>query len=210
MLLVHGWSGLAADMTALAAELVRAGFRAVAFDMPAHGHSPGRRTSLAEWMRVLPALGEQLGGVHAVVGHSFGATAATLSLEAGLRANGAVLIAPARGPGHFLERMRRFIGLPDARTAGMERRLVAHVGRELAFYDTSRAAATLSVPALILHDPADDEVPWSHGEALARAWRGSRLASAEGDGHYRILKSARTLEQTIAFVGGLPRVAASG
>ena len=203
VLLVHGWSGRAADLSAMAAALVQSGFRAVAVDLPAHGRSPGRRTSLAEWTRLLPPLAEQLGGVHAVIGHSLGGAATTLALEAGLRAHGAVLIAPARGPVEFVDRVRRFLGLPLARRAGMERALVAHVGRELAYFDTARAAASLTQPALVLHDPADPEVPWSHGEALARAWVGSQLVPADGDGHYRILSSPAVVARAVAFVAGL-------
>jgi pimeloyl-ACP methyl ester carboxylesterase len=203
VLLVHGWSGRAADLSAMAEALVLAGFRAVAVDLPAHGRSPGRRTSLAEWTRLLPALADQLGGVHAVIGHSLGGAAATLALEAGLRARGAVLLAPARGPVEFVDRVGRFLGLPPARRAGMERALVAQVGRELAFFDTARAAASLTQPALVLHDPADPEVPWSHGEALARAWVGSELVPAAGDGHYRILTSPAVLARAVAFVAGL-------
>jgi pimeloyl-ACP methyl ester carboxylesterase len=209
VLLVHGWSGRAADLDAMASALVQGGFRAVAVDLPAHGRSPGRRTSLAEWRLLLPDLAEQLGGVHAVIAHSLGAAAATLALEAGLRARGAVLIAPPRGPTEFVDRVRRFLGLPVARRAGMERALVAHVGRELAFFDTARAAASLTQPALVLHDPADPEVPWSHGEALARAWAGSELVPVAGDGHYRILTSPAVVARAVDFVARL-RVDADG
>ena len=210
VLLVHGWSGRAADLSAMAAALAQSGFRAVAVDLPAHGRSPGRRTSLAEWTLLLPALAEQLGGVHAVIGHSLGGAAATLALEAGLRARGAVLIAPARGPVEFVDRVRRFLGLPVARRAGMERALVAHVGRELAYFDTARAAASLTQPALVLHDPADTEVPWSHGEALARAWVGSELVPVAGGGHYRILTSPAVVARAVAFIAGLQRPVAAG
>ncbi|MBV9880740.1 MAG: alpha/beta fold hydrolase [Gemmatirosa sp.] len=208
VLLVHGWSGRAADLAPVAAGLVAAGFRAVAVDMPAHGRSPGRQTSLAEWVVVLPALVAQLGddgaaGIHAVVAHSFGAAGVTLALEAGLPARGAVLLAPAQGPAQFLERIRRFIGLPAARHAGMERTLVAAVGRELAYFDAARAAAGLRLPALILHDPADPEVAWRQAESIARAWRGSRLVAVEGDGHYGILRAPHVVRDVVRFVAAL-------
>jgi pimeloyl-ACP methyl ester carboxylesterase len=205
VLLVHGWNGRAADMAPIAEGLVRAGFRVVAVDLPAHGRSPGRRTSLADWMRVLPAIATQLGGVHAIVGHSLGGAAVALAVEAGLPTRGAVLLAPARGPMGFVTRMRRSLGLPDARAAGIERRLAAYVGRELAFFDAARAAAATphAPPALVLHDPADDEVPWAHGEAIAHAWPGSTLVPAIGDGHFRILGSPEVVARTVAFVEGL-------
>ncbi len=214
VLLVHGWSGRAADMAPMAGRLAHAGFRAVAIDMPAHGRSPGRRTSLAEWMRVLPEVARQITPdttepLHALVAHSFGAPAVALALEAGLSVRGAVLLAPARGPALFLNRMRRFIGLPDARATGLERQLVERVGRELAFFDAARAAAVVNVPALILHDPADAEVDWTHAEAIARAWQGSRLVAAVGDGHYDILRSTQAADALVEFVTALPRADSS-
>ena len=146
VMLVHGWSSSAADMSALAAAFVGAGYRAVAFDMPAHGSSSGRRSSLADWMEALPLMAEKCGGVHAVVGHSLGAAAVVLALEAGLEADGAVLFAPPLEPSTFIERIQRFIGLPAVLLPGVKRRLAEHVGRDMTFFDSARAAATLSLP----------------------------------------------------------------
>src|SRR3972149_4707596 len=42
VLMVHGWNGRGAQLGAFAPELVRAGYRVVTFDTPAHGRSPGR------------------------------------------------------------------------------------------------------------------------------------------------------------------------
>jgi hypothetical protein len=110
-----------------------------------------------------------------------------------------VLLAPARSPAPFIERVRRFIGLPAERAAGMERHIVQQVGRELAFFDADRAAAALQLPGLILHDPDDPEIPWADAELIACTWRGSRLVAAEGEGHYRILRSPRIIERVMEF-----------
>ncbi|GLC25669.1 alpha/beta fold hydrolase [Roseisolibacter agri] len=200
VLLVHGWNGRAADMVALAEGLVHAGYRAVAIDLPAHGRSPGRRTSIAEWRRILPALAAQLGGIHAVVGHSLGGAAVTLALEAGLQAHAAVLLAPARAPRPYVARVGRFLGLPSARAAGMERRLESLVGGALAHFDAARAAATLTVPALVLHDPADDEVPWADGAAIADAWPLGAVEPVVGEGHFRILAAPEVVERVVEFI----------
>ncbi|MDF1503966.1 alpha/beta fold hydrolase [Roseisolibacter sp. H3M3-2] len=202
VLLVHGWNGRAADMAPLAGALVRAGFRAVAVDLPAHGRSPGRRTSVAEWAAALPALGEQLGPLRAIVGHSLGGAAITLALEAGLRARGAALVAPARRPHEYVARLGTYLGLPH-RLDGIVRRIETRVGRDLDWFDTTRAAAGLALPALVLHDPHDDDVPWSHGAALAESWPGARLVPTPGEGHYDILGADVTLERVTEFVRGL-------
>ncbi len=203
VLLVHGWSGQAMDMAPLAELLVDAGYRAVAFDMPAHGATPGKRSSLGEWVNALPGLAQECGELHAIVGHSLGAGSVVLALEAGLQAKGAILFAPPLGPGYFIFRLQQFIGLPEERAAGMEQQLVDKVGREMAYFDSARAVSSLAMPALIFHDPADREVPWEHAEAINRNWRGSHLIEATGLGHVRILRSPELLRKAVDFVKGL-------
>ena len=200
-LLVHGWSGAAADMVAIADALAGAGFRVTVVDMPAHGRSPGHRTSLVEWIAALGAVGEELGPFHTVVGHSLGAAAVTLALAEAFPADRAVLVAPPSNPMLYLDRIRRFLGLPAHRAEGMIRAVVRHVGREPAELDAARAARSLRLPALILHDPADAEVPWEQGRAIADAWRGSALVARPGAGHTRILRDPDALDEIVEFVG---------
>lgn len=199
-LLLHGWEGWADHMTPAAARLASDGFRTVLVDMPAHGRSSGRTTSLVEWLAVLRALPAAIGTPDTVVGHSFGATALTMALADGFPAQRAVLLAPPLGPMHFVERASRFIGLPGHRVPGMVRHLEQLVGRDIAEFDTRRAAAAVSIPGLILHDPHDPDVPWSHATALARAWSGSRLVACEGVGHYKILSDSSALDAITSFV----------
>jgi pimeloyl-ACP methyl ester carboxylesterase len=135
-----------------------------------------------------------------VIGHSFGASAVTFAIAEGLPARRAVLLAPPLGPLHFVDRARRFIGLPEPRVPGMVRRLEELVGRNIAEFDTSLAARKVTIPGLILHDPEDSEVPWSHATGLASAWSGSRLVPCKGVGHYRILSDATALHRVAEFV----------
>ena len=45
-------------------------------------------------------------------------------------------------------------------------------------------------------------MPWTHGEAVARAWPGARLASVRDLGHRRLLRDARVLSQVADFIAG--------
>ncbi len=149
------------------------------------------------------SLAEECGELHAIIGLSLGGGSVVLALEAGLQAKGAILFAPPLGPGYFIYRLQKFIGLPEERAAGMEQQLANEVGREMGYFDSARAVSSLTIPALIFHDPADREVPWEHAEAINRKWRGSRLIAASGLGHIRILRSPVLLKQAVDFVGGL-------
>lgn len=205
VLLAHGWGGTAADLAPLAESLQARGFRAVLVDFPAHGRSPGKRTNLVEWLRVLRAVASAVGPLHAMVGHSFGGAAVALALaEHGTAVRGAVLLAPAIGPTLFVDRFSGMIGLTPARAAGMMRHIARTVGREPVTLDARRAAAALRVPALIVHDPEDREVPWAHGAEIANAWLGSRLLQADGLGHNRLLRDPEILATTTDFIAALP------
>jgi len=210
VLLVHGWAGDAADMAPIAAALVRAGHETVLVDMPAHGASSGQRTSLVEWMWALRALAEEHGPFDAVVAHSFGGAAVTLAMgELGFDVRSAVLVAPAGSPWDFVRWFADNIGLPRSRVDGMLHRLSARVGRTAQSLDPREVARRLDVPALILHDPADAEVPWNHGEAIADAWPDARLVPRPETGHRRILRDAVTIESITSFIGALSRSTAA-
>ncbi len=58
----------------------------------------------------------------------------------------------------------------------------------------------LDVPCLILHDPADREVPWAHGSAIARAWPGATLEPLDGLGHRRLLRDPDVIQRVVEFV----------
>lgn len=206
VLLAHGWGGTAADMAPLAERLEAAGYRAVLFDFPAHGRSAGRRTNMVEWLRVMRALAAAVGPVHAVAGHSFGGATVALALaEQGMPVRGAVLLAPVIGPAQFVDRFTGMIGLSPARAEGMMRRVAEMVGREPRSLDARWAVKHLRVPALVVHDPADREVPWAHAQAIADAWPGSRLLAADGLGHNRLLRDPGVLAAATDFIHALPR-----
>jgi pimeloyl-ACP methyl ester carboxylesterase len=204
-MLVHGWGGTATDMVPLAGAFARAGYRAVVFDMPGHGRSPGRESSLVEFLRAMRAVATALGEPDVVVGHSFGGAAAVFGVtELGLPVRGAVLISPAPGPAYYVDRFARTVGLPPDRAGGMVRRVVEKVGRSVESLDAVAAARAATVPALILHDPDDREVPWKYAAALADAWPGSRLVPAPSLGHKRILRAPETVAAAVDFARSLP------
>jgi len=55
-------------------------------------------------------------------------------------------------------------------------------------------------PLLVLHDLEDPEVPFRHGEAIARAWPGARLEPLAGMGHRRMLRDAGVIKTVTAFI----------
>jgi pimeloyl-ACP methyl ester carboxylesterase len=198
--LVHGWAGGAGDFAALVPVLTHAGFRAIAFDGPAHGASPGRLSSAPQIGRALAAVVDAYGPAHAVVGHSLGSLATTHALLCGLSAGRAVYLGATAGPRRWARRFARTFGL-DARTvhrvrARSEKRLRVSWSE----LEVARRVTDMDVPLLLVHDREDREVPWSESARLAAAWPGAAFVTTTGLGHRRILKDPSVLARVAAFL----------
>ena len=197
VLLAHGWEGTARDMVPIATALARRGRSVTVFDMPAHGRSEGRTTTLPEMADAVSAVARATGAPDAVVGHSLGAAAAVLALRDGLGASAVALLAPVAEPWLFLRRLADLLAFSDARYQGLVARIEERAGSAIHAIDGATAARALTARALILHDPADRQVPFSHGEALANAWRGATLHRIQGMGHRRPLVDPRSIELVV-------------
>ena len=205
VLLVHGWEHRASFWRAWVGPLRAAGYRVVALDGPAHGASAGRRTTLTDFGGAVQAVVDTLGAVRAIVAHSFGAASVAglpVRLPAGAVLPRLVLISAPVGPRVVAERFAAFLRLPP----DLVRRFADHIVRS-----TGRAADSFAVAAagpgtraaqvLVLHDEADEIIPFAEGQQIAAAWPGARLHATRGLGHNRILRDAGAIESAVAFIG---------
>jgi pimeloyl-ACP methyl ester carboxylesterase len=202
VLLAHGWEGTARDMVPVASALADRGYSVTVFDMPAHGRSDGRTTTLPEMARAVAAVAHATGAPTAVVGHSLGAAAAVLALRDGLGASTAALLAPVAEPWLFVRHLADLLAFSEERYGGLVERISERAGIALDTLDGVAAARTLDARAVIVHDPADRQVPFAHGESLARAWRGATLCAVDGVGHRRVLRDGRAVAVVARYVVG--------
>jgi pimeloyl-ACP methyl ester carboxylesterase len=200
VVLTHGWSGHAGQLSGFVAPLVRAGYHVVAFDHPAHGQSEGRQANYLTVAHALTAVVRRVGPVEAIIAHSLGSTATILALARGLPVDRVVLVAPPAAPADYARSFARAIGLPEARGEGMLERIRVLIGGSLDNLDARRLVTTLRARALVIHDREDRDVPFPHGEAIAAAWPGARLHAVNGLGHYRVLRDPAVIEAAVAFV----------
>jgi len=179
-----------------------AGYAVVAFDQPGHGRSDAGRCTMACFARTLRGVANRLGPFEAMVGHSMGGAAAMLALADGAQAKRAVLIAPAADPDAATSRFARKVGLVGGIVPRIQRHLEVQTGVTVHDLTAHVRAPSLAVPALIIHDLADAEVPWEEGESYARHWPGARLLSTSGLGHSRIVNDAATIDAGLRFLRG--------
>jgi pimeloyl-ACP methyl ester carboxylesterase len=199
-LLVHGWGGHAGQMTELVAPLVRAGFEAVAIDLPGHGASAGARSSIVHFARAIKAAARHLGGVDVLIAHSFGAAGATLALSRGLPARRAVFLAPPARFEGIWARFREGFGISLPVWQRLVRRSELWLGVPFNGIAPVELAPRLSQPLLVLHDRGDRELPYAEGAELAAAWPGAELRPLQGLGHLRLLKDPACIHEAVCFV----------
>lgn len=205
VVLLHGWSGRAADMRHLAGDLVGAGLRVVAPDLPAHGLTTGDRTDLFTLAQAVGSVLEHERPT-VVVAHSMGFPALMLALEAGAPAPARVVaIAPGRKMLHALDAFahRAHLGqrLVSELRRGIEARFGAGVWQTL---DVDRVLPELEPVGLVVHDEGDDEVSVSDARRIAAAWPRAELVETTGLGHRRILRDTRVRRRVVDWIGSVP------
>ncbi len=202
VLLAHGWGGHAAQMRGFVPQLLRAGFRVVAYDQPAHGLSEGKLTGLPDFAGALAAVATHHGGVRHVITHSLAGPAVSIALSRGLALQSTVLVSPPSDLVGYSRRFARWYWMPEALRRAMQAAIEERFGLRWFELEVPRLAPRLKTPALVIHDCDDGIVPWQQGAALAKAWPGARLLSTNGLGHGRIVEGERVRRAAADFIAG--------
>ncbi|WP_395245049.1 alpha/beta fold hydrolase [Agromyces sp. MMS24-K17] len=205
VLLVHGWRGRGSQFATIVRELRSEGYRLVAFDAPASGDSPGRRTDIRDWLAAIEALQQRHGRFRSIIGHSFGSLAALTAVREGVATDGVVSIA---GMGHARYLVDGFGALSGLRPETTEALAEWFAGRIMpghpdpwGRFDAIADPLPAGVPLLAVHDRDDREVPVGESVRLHAAHGArSRLVLTSGAGHNAVLGADPTLDAVNAFV----------
>ena len=200
MLLVHGWEGRGTQLGRFVDPLVAAGFQVVALDSPAHGESSGSRSDLIETTEAVRKVGRELGPLAGVIAHSFGGAVATLALERGLDAASVVLISAPSSVEDVIARFGALAGMRGAAMRAFREGIEQQTGVKIKEVEIFERVAGLRVPALIVHDRDDREVPFQDAERLAARWPGAAIMPTTGLGHRRILKDEAVIRRAVDFI----------
>ena len=124
-----------------------------------------------------------------------------MALHNGLQVDSVVLLSPSSHLGHALTRFQELLGLPPRAAAGLKRKIERRFG-ETIWEDTagSELVRGVDVPALIVHDREDPQVPLEDSETLVSTWSGATLVTTESLGHGRILRDENVIQQTVSFI----------
>lgn len=202
VLLVHGWGERAASLGALIRPLAGAGYRVVGIDMPGHGDSVTvSEPNLYVAANTIRDVADQLGGVTAVIGHSVGGHSTLMALKDGLQVDSVVLLSPSTHLGHALTKFEELLSLPPRATAGLKRTIGRRFG--ITVWENTQGShliQNVDIPALIVHDRGDPQVPLEDSEVLVSSWPSAQLLTTDSLGHGRILRDEHVIEQAVSFI----------
>ena len=201
VLFVHGWSGRGSQVAAFARPLVAAGYRVMAVDAPGHGDTPGDRTNILECTAVLHAFARNYGDVYAAITHSFGGMVLAYAMSNGMHIDRVVCISAPAHVDYLLDGFAQTLAIPDKVIEDVQRRMDERFDE--GFWETISTVVNvrdLDVPALLIHDRDDHNVPWQQGKIIANAWPGARFMQTAGLGHGRILRDAGVVKAAVDFI----------
>jgi len=200
ILLVHGWGGQAAQLSAVVAPLLAAGYSVVGFDGPGHGRSGRMKSSVVQLARAIRAVSDEVGGVTGVVAHSLGAAATALAMRDGLDPRRVVFLAPVADPISWIPAAAASFGLGPRVMARVQARTEKRLRFQWDGIRVPELAAHFDAALLVIHDRDDPDVPVRNGVEITEGWAGSQLTVTTGLGHNRLLRHPDVVSRTVAFL----------
>ena len=210
ILLVHGWSGRGTQMGALAKSLVESGYRVLSFDAPAHGSSSGKQTNIYEISDTILGLDKIYGPFESVITHSFGGPCFAIATKKGLKTSRVVNISPPSTTAGLVKKFTLALSIPEKAENALMRCIESKFGKDV-WHDTSMEnnVRNLNLPAMVIHDADDMDVPLHEGETIAKAWNNVSFIQTNKLGHRRILRDPETIKNAVEFIKAGTKISAN-
>lgn len=200
ILLVHGWEGRGSQLWSFVQPLVESGFKVSAWDGPAHGDSAGSQTNLGEFSRFLVQCQKEIGEVHTVIAHSFGAAASVMASHFGMKTHKIILISSPCSAQDMFDRFSQTLSFTSKISTSFQK-----IIEEKANLSAAEAQVHIIGPknlsnALIIHDINDKEIPYTDAVKISTHWRDAKLITTQNFGHRRILTAPLVIEEVLNFI----------
>ncbi len=202
VLLVHGWAGRATQFRKIIHALVDAGYRAVGFDGPAHGHSQGMSTNIFEFEDVLKKIYEKTGVPEAVIAHSFGGGVVLLAAMNGLPVKKLINIAAPTIGDEIIDTYLKTINGSPATAEFFKSYVLRKSGKPFDEFTALHFIKRITdLDLLLIHDENDGEVSIRHALEMMKNYPKAALFKTSGLGHTRLLRDEGVIRKCLSFIG---------
>lgn len=200
ILLVHGWSGRGTQLVKIADELLKSGYSTISFDAPAHGKSPGNSTIMVDFIASILELEKQFGPFEAAIGHSLGGMSVLNSVKSGLKINRLAIIGSGDVVQDIIDDFIAKLELKPSIATSLRLHFEKKYGGSMDDYSAYKAATEITIPALIVHDENDCEVPVKAGIHIHKHLKNSKILLTKGLGHRKILGNQKVVDKVVQFI----------
>jgi pimeloyl-ACP methyl ester carboxylesterase len=200
VLLVHGWSGRGTQLFKIADELVKVGYSTISFDAPAHGKSPGNNTIMVDFIASILEIDKQFGPFEAAIGHSLGGMSVLNAVKSGFKVNRLAIIGSGDIVQDIIDDFVLKLELKPNVATSLRLHFEKKYGGKMDDYSAYKAAKDIVIPALVIHDENDFEVPVKAGIHIHEHLKNSELVITKGLGHRKILGNHAVVERVIQFI----------
>ena len=200
VLLVHGWSGRGTQLVKIADELLKMGYMTISFDAPAHGKSKGNYSIMTEFIASILELEKQYGLFEFAIGHSLGGMSVLNAIKQNLNVKKAVTIGAGDIIQDIIDDFIKKLQLKPEYGIKLRDHFEKRFVGKMDDYSAYKAAKTIKIPVLIMHDKEDDDVSVKAAYHIHEHLQGSELVITEGLGHRKILGDEAVINKIKEFI----------
>jgi pimeloyl-ACP methyl ester carboxylesterase len=204
--LIHGWGSYALSMACLINPLRDSGYDVITFDSRAHGESPGRQSTLPEFVNILDTVVSRLGPVDAALAHSFGSVVITSWISESTRlgqpelVKKLILVSSPKGMKEIVERFSIFLNLPSLHRTFLIKQVEKVTMQPIDALAVTQFLKQRKVKVLLVHDRDDPHVPITDSQQIVEAIDDGELMVTSGLGHTRILCDDVVVQRVVSFL----------
>lgn len=200
ILFLHGWQSHTYRWKSYIDALSKEEYTIYSLDAPGHGQSGGNFLSVPVYSSLIQNFINDIGEVHAAVGHSLGGFSLLYSFyqQPLLAVKKIILMAPPGEATDFMNFYKKTLKLSD-RTMKF---VIEHftqtyqVGPD--YFSSKKFAASVKIDGLIIHDEKDAEAPFQYAKDIQSVWKRSKLITTTGIGHN--LKSPKVVKEIVSYI----------
>ena len=204
ILLVHGWESRGTALRTFVPDIIKAGFKVIAFDAPAHGDSEGKHATLLTFSEVIAAIINQDGNIHSIIAHSFGGPStiyAISNMNLKQTIQKVVLVATPSKISVPVNQAIDLLNLSPKTTIKFVQKIEDILNIPIEKLTVANLAKNVDIKEiLIVHDKKDKMVSIDSAMAHFEAFKQSHLITTEGLGHYLIMKDKKIINRITRFV----------
>jgi pimeloyl-ACP methyl ester carboxylesterase len=200
ILCLHGWGGSSDSFIKIIDPLVKEGYQVITMDLPGHGNSSGKESSLFDFIASTTLLLETIPQLYAIIGHSIGGLAAMNLVARNQSVTKIITISTPSSINTILNTYKVNLNLTEKVVNNLATHIEKKYQVQIADYSVEALYTNFPDSGLIIHDRFDNVIPYSEAQFISHLWESATLKSVTRLGHHRILKEPVITKEILNYL----------